>query len=219
MPKSTFFNLPDNKRESILEIAIEEFANHDYKNASISNIVSKAGIAKGSFYQYFEDKKDLYLYLIQLAGEEKKRFLENSTPPDPQMHLFDFLRWVVREGARFEFSNPLLAQVASRALFSDKPLGDSPLVHLQTMVKTYYQGLVQLGKAQGVIDPTLDDELVVFLLSTTFNNFGKFILEKNQVNLDELASGNFDYKSIPMEDLTDQIISVLEKGLAQKGSE
>ena len=87
------------------------------------------------------------------------------------------------------------------------------------MVKTYYQGLVQLGKAQGVIDPTLDDELVVFLLSATFNNFGKFILEKNQVNLDELASGNFDYKSIPMEDLTDQIISVLEKGLAQKGSE
>lgn len=218
MPKPTFFNLPNDKRELILDIAIEEFANNNYQNASVSSIVAKAGIAKGSFYQYFEDKQDLYLYLIQLAGEEKKRYLENSTPPDPQMHLFDFLRWVIREGARFEFSKPLLAQVASRALFSDKPLGDSPLLHLQTMVKTYYQGLVQLGKAQGVIDPTLDDELGVFLLSTTFNNFGKFILEKNQVNLDELANGNFDYKSIHMEDLTDQIIGILEKGLAPKNS-
>ena len=44
MPKETFFNLPEDKRQAILDLAIEEFAAHDYKNASISRIVERAGI-------------------------------------------------------------------------------------------------------------------------------------------------------------------------------
>ncbi len=64
MPNQTVFNLPDKKRTKISELAIAEFANADYDNASISNIVKQAKIAKGSFYQYFEDKADLYLYLF-----------------------------------------------------------------------------------------------------------------------------------------------------------
>lgn len=213
MPKSTFFNLPEEKRELILNLAIEEFAEKDYKNASISNLVARAGIAKGSFYQYFEDKRDLYLYLIQLAGEEKKRFLDQKSPPDPSMNLFDFLRWAIHGGAQFEFTNPLLAKVATRALFSDRPFGDSPFEQLQTMVKAYYQGLVQLGKSQGVIKQELDDELVAFLLSTIFNNFGKYILDRNQIDPNELANGAFDYRSIQMKEHTDQLINILQSGL------
>lgn len=216
MPKETFFNLPDEKRKMILDLAIEEFATHDYKNASISNLVARAGIAKGSFYQYFEDKRDLYLYLIQIAGEEKKRFLEQKSPPNPGMHLFDFLRWAMSEGARFEFSNPLLAQVAYRALFSDRPFGDDPFNHLQDMVMAYYLSLVQLGKSQGVIDKGLDDSLVVFLLSTIFNNFGKFILESQKIASADLASGTVDYRSVNMDELAGQLIAILQNGLAPR---
>ena len=48
MPKETYFNLPDDKRQAILDLAIEEFASHDYKNASISRIVERAGIARST---------------------------------------------------------------------------------------------------------------------------------------------------------------------------
>ena len=216
MPKATFFNLQDEKRKLILDLAIEEFAQHDYKNASISNLVTRAGIAKGSFYQYFEDKRDLYLYLIQIAGEEKKRFLEQKTPPNPGMYLFDFLKWAMSEGARFEFSNPLLAQVAYRALFSDRPFGDDPFNQLQDMVMAYYLSLVQLGKSQGVIDVGLDDSLVVFLLSTIFNNFGKFVLESQKIEPTDLASGSVDYRSINMDELAGQLIAILQRGLAPR---
>ena len=61
MPKETFLNLPEEKRNRILDAAIQEFAANPYDVASISNIVRKVGIAKGSFYQYFEDKKDLVI--------------------------------------------------------------------------------------------------------------------------------------------------------------
>ena len=64
MPKKTFIQLPKQKRETITQVAIDEFANHGFDKASINRIVEGAHIAKGSFYQYFKDKKDLYIYFL-----------------------------------------------------------------------------------------------------------------------------------------------------------
>ncbi|WP_225743439.1 TetR/AcrR family transcriptional regulator [Marinilactibacillus sp. Marseille-P9653] len=64
MPTQTFFNLPESKRERLIAGAMKEFTEKSLNEASISNIVKNAGISRGSFYQYFEDKKDLYFYLL-----------------------------------------------------------------------------------------------------------------------------------------------------------
>ena len=218
MPKPTFFNLPDDKRRQILDLAIEEFAARDYKNASISNIVARAGIAKGSLYQYFDDKRDLYLYLIQLAGEEKKKFLSQNPPPDPGMNVFDFLRWLMREGAHFELSNPLLARVAYRALFTDRPFDDEPFGNLKKLAHDYYAGLIEMGIAQGVIDAHIDRGLSVFILSATFNEFGRYLLERESVDIEKLASGEVNYQTLPVTELADQLIDILQRGLAPRSN-
>lgn len=64
MPKSTFFNLPLDKRDKILECSKDEFAKHGFYNSSINRIIKEADISRGSFYQYFENKEDLYFYLL-----------------------------------------------------------------------------------------------------------------------------------------------------------
>jgi AcrR family transcriptional regulator len=74
MPKPTFLNLPDDKRERITELALDEFSTHPYRQASLSRIVARAGIAKGSMYQYFENKLDLYRWLV--TDELERRRLE-----------------------------------------------------------------------------------------------------------------------------------------------
>ncbi len=216
MPKPTFFNLPEEKRQLLINLAIEEFAQNDYQNASISNIVNRAGIAKGSLYQYFEDKKDLYLYLIQLAGDEKKQFLASHPPPDPNMSLFDFLRWLIQEGTQFELSTPLLAQVAYRALFGDRPFGDDPFTQLRKMAMDYYASLVEMGIQQGVIDPRIDRGLAVFLLSTIFNEFGRYLMDRASVDPLSLARGEIGIQQIPVEELTGQLIDILQRGLAPR---
>ena len=70
MPKETFFNLPEDKRTLICQVAIDEFAAHSFDRVSINRIVARSGIAKGSFYQYFENKHDLFLYLLQLIARD-----------------------------------------------------------------------------------------------------------------------------------------------------
>ncbi len=65
MPRDTFLRLPQEKRERILEAAWREFEAVPFADASINRIVRAAGIPRGSFYQYFEDKTDLFRHLLR----------------------------------------------------------------------------------------------------------------------------------------------------------
>jgi len=60
MQKTTFGNLSPGKKAEIIIACLEEFILTYYKNASVSRIVHNLGIAKGSFYRYFESKKEVY---------------------------------------------------------------------------------------------------------------------------------------------------------------
>lgn len=64
MPHPTFDRLPSAKQKILKQAAIKEFATVSYNDASINKIIQDAGISRGSFYQYFDDKEDLYLYLV-----------------------------------------------------------------------------------------------------------------------------------------------------------
>lgn len=61
----TFEKLPGSKKEQILQVCIEEFAQNGYKNASTNTIVKRLGISKGVLFLYFKNKRNLYLYLVE----------------------------------------------------------------------------------------------------------------------------------------------------------
>ncbi|MCI2106379.1 MAG: TetR/AcrR family transcriptional regulator [Intestinimonas sp.] len=70
MPSTTFFNLPEEKRQRLLAAARSEFAHVPYPDVSINQIIRGAGIPRGSFYMYFQDKADLFRYLLQCHNEQ-----------------------------------------------------------------------------------------------------------------------------------------------------
>lgn len=65
MIKQTFYNLPDYKRQRVINAVVDEFANAESNKVSINHIVQNAEISRGSFYQYFDDKLDLVEVLIR----------------------------------------------------------------------------------------------------------------------------------------------------------
>ena len=65
MIKQTFYNLPEHKRQRVINAVVEEFANAESDKVSINHIVQNADISRGSFYQYFDDKLDLVEVLIK----------------------------------------------------------------------------------------------------------------------------------------------------------
>ncbi|NCA99137.1 MAG: TetR/AcrR family transcriptional regulator [Clostridia bacterium] len=61
------------KRDRILNAAIEEFATFPYEKASTNHIVAKAGISKGLLFHYFGSKQVLYQQLVGFVIEKMYR--------------------------------------------------------------------------------------------------------------------------------------------------
>lgn len=72
MASERFWRLPPEKQKAIYEAAIEEFIRMPFEKASINKIIQKAGISRGSFYTYFEDKRELLSFVLE---DTKNRWL------------------------------------------------------------------------------------------------------------------------------------------------
>ncbi|MBF7096698.1 TetR/AcrR family transcriptional regulator [Alkalibacter mobilis] len=116
MPKETFYNLPEAKRNKIYESALDEFAKNPYRQASINRIIENAGIPKGSFYQYFTNKKDLYKFLIEEIYKKKISYLTPEMANPSGMNCFEFLKELFKSGIRFAKENPRLAKIGQHML-------------------------------------------------------------------------------------------------------
>ena len=73
-----------NKRELILAAARETFGEKGYHNTTSEEIAKKAGVGKGTIYQYFDSKHDIFLqmhmqYLKQYSENVVALIQENST--------------------------------------------------------------------------------------------------------------------------------------------
>ena len=78
MPTSTFFNLPPPKRERLMRAAVEEFTNRPFNEVSINRIIQAAEIPRGSFYQYFEDKTDLFRFILAYFNQRLEEAILSS---------------------------------------------------------------------------------------------------------------------------------------------
>lgn len=216
VPTETFFNLPAEKRRRLLDVLLDEFSQNDYDNVSIGRIAERAGIAKGSFYQYFADKKDCYLYLIQRAIEEKTAFLRHQ-PPEPHGDLFAHLRWLIDAGMQFQFSNPRLARIAYKALFDDAPLPEETLRAIRHGGYAYFRDLVQSGVANGSLDPQIDVDIASFVLNAVFTELGQHLIQRFGVSPEQLlASGADAFDQGEIRRAIHQVITLLETGLRKK---
>lgn len=62
--KEAFEKIPEERKEHILEVGIDEFSSKGYENANINVIAHNAGISIGLMYKYFSTKEDLFLTCI-----------------------------------------------------------------------------------------------------------------------------------------------------------
>lgn len=109
MPTATFFNLPPPKREKLLHAAVAEFARKPCGEVSINRIIQAAEIPRGSFYQYFSDKTDLFRHVLRCYDRQLKEAVAKSLdfcggrPLELPLALFDLVIAHIQEN-RGQFS-------------------------------------------------------------------------------------------------------------------
>lgn len=65
----SFFKLPDNKRNVIINAGFRVFSQYSYRKSPMSEIAAEAGISKSLLFYYFRNKKELYLFLCKYSVE------------------------------------------------------------------------------------------------------------------------------------------------------
>ncbi len=81
MPRPRFENLEPEKRKAIIDAAAREIATHGYDGASLNAILVSAGLSKGAFYYYFDDKADLFVTVMAEIEREMMEGLRDFQPP------------------------------------------------------------------------------------------------------------------------------------------
>src|SRR5690554_592805 len=175
MPKDTFYRLKDEEKQRIFEAAVQEFALRKFSEASLNQIVKAAKIPWGSFYQYFDDKEDLYLYVIQEISRDKWDALEQAGVEDMEADFFDTIREKIV--ALFELGkrNPDYAQI----ILLQEMDGNEFIRKLRRGSARRWTKIIERDKERGLIKPEVDAEVMLDL----FYNF--VLLNHYRVGLDD----------------------------------
>lgn len=203
MPKNTFFNLSEEKRARIVESSIEEFSSNPYEVASINQIVKHSEIAKGSFYQYFENKEDLYKHLVEICEVEKESYIDIAIKRTKYVDFFERLKEVYKSIMRFSDEKPKYAAVLDHIYkIDDLSLKSEILASLELEGPNVFSKLIDEAIEEGELKSSLDTELIASFLV----NINVFLKEYRKTK-----GVLFDYES-----KVDELVDVLEYGIKPK---
>jgi AcrR family transcriptional regulator len=92
MPTVTWARGAPGRRAAVIAAAEAEFGAHGFSGGSLNVIARRAGVAKGSLFQYFADKRDLYAFIADIASQRVRGYMEDRIRElDPSRPFFDFL--------------------------------------------------------------------------------------------------------------------------------
>lgn len=167
MPKPTFHNLRPEKRQRIIAAAIAEFSAQPYARATLDRIVEAAGISKGSMYQYFAGKADLYRWLLTEHMASRKMAAIQASAPPAGADIWTVLEQSFLAGVRFAATEPLLTRLGVRFLRDHELEPELAAVSAKNAAASdaWLTALLHAAIQRGEIRSDLDVPVVVGILT------------------------------------------------------
>ena len=203
MPSDTWWNLEIAKRQLIIDACLTEFAAHNIDSASLSTIVKALGIAKGSMYQYFTDKEELYLYTLKYAHDQLVAQLRNRIPIAiyAQGDMFAILRhylYVMLDLQKLYPREYLFTQRAVRdsgsQLAAAKAIGMS-------MQAAFVDDLITTAITNRSVRDDVSSDVLTFLVHTMITATGDYLYQHPTVDSTDVTH------------FFDQLVMVLDQGM------
>jgi AcrR family transcriptional regulator len=188
MPKETFYNLSEEKRNRFVQIALEEFAYHDFQAASITQIVKKLGIAKGSVYQYFDDKLDLWLYLKKYSEEIKISYI-TSLKREDYPNFWEYYRAMYLHGINFDLEHPLCSLLLYRIGFKESSEQVKPYLHTwKEEAKIFFRQWIEAEKKLGTFEEGIATDIIVHFLLTMSLSITELLQDRYHIDFEKNIS-------------------------------
>jgi AcrR family transcriptional regulator len=128
------------RRERLLEVAREIFAERGYQATTMDDLASAAGFTKPILYQHFASKEALYNEIVEEAADQLAAALTAATAAT------SVPRTMVESAFRVFFEVVVNETAAFRLLFLQPPVGDSitELRKVETRLASFIEDLIPL---------------------------------------------------------------------------
>src|SRR5689334_18671274 len=170
MPTVTWARLDPARRAAVIAAAEAEFGAHGYSRGSLNVIARRAGVAKGSLFQYFADKRDLYAFIADVASQRVRSYMEGRIRElDPSRPFFEFLPDLLDDWVAYFADHPRERALHAAASFE---VDADARVSVRTVVHRHYldvlRPLVRDAQARGDLLADADTEALLSLLLMIF---------------------------------------------------
>lgn len=171
------------------------FSKFGFHGTSINEVISSSEIATGTFYLYFDDKKALYLYLIEKYGTEIRKTIRlaiqgsKSRYEEERLGLKSFLLYALK--------NPIAYRIFWESIYVDLDVFKN---YYQDFAKNYVKNLEKWVKI-GEVRADIDLETLAYVLMGISNFVGL------QVLFNPKADAN------TIEFLTNESMKILKSGM------
>lgn len=207
MPNQAFFNLSEDKRNLIISVAIEVFSSANYDTASINQICKKSNMAKGSFYQYFTDKLDLYIYIMTLAIEKKVSFFTIILDQFKALTLREQIRLLFIKGIEFAKEYPQYAALGEQFSKENNETAKSAVIKEgEKQSEILFAQMVDHAKLKGEVSSKVD----TLALSMILQSLNKTV---NEYRLNKFGGVNPTHYSEDTNQLVDSLLNIIFNGI------
>lgn len=170
MPTVTWARVDPGRRAAVIEAAEAEFGAHGYSQGSLNVIARRAGVAKGSLFQYFADKRDLYAYIADLGSQRVRSYIEDRIRElDPGRPFFEFLTDLLDTWVAYFADHPQDRALHAASSFE---IDTDARVSVRTVIHRHYlevlRPLVRDAHARGDLRADCDTDALLSLLLMIF---------------------------------------------------
>ncbi len=164
---SLFERIPEEKRNRILDAAVNEFANLGFENTNTNKIAARAGISVGSLFQYFENKEDIFLTTIQHCALVLKVTLENILEGEEDIFLkVEKLLRVILKHSRENVN--MIRLYNELSTHSNSRLVLETVEDIEGMTAKLYTRIIEQLQKQGEARTDCDPRMLAFFIDNMF---------------------------------------------------
>ncbi len=162
-----FDKLPAEKKQTILDAAIEEFSRCGYEHANTNRIAESAGISVGALFTYFPGKQQIFEYLVRYGSARIQQLVSEILAQSlPLRDKIEQILRLILKSSREEGSLLRLYHELTAAGNAEKA---EPLAYaLETYTARAYEAMIREGLRTGELRPDLDVCLTAFHLDNLF---------------------------------------------------
>ncbi len=160
----------EEKQTEIIKAAIQVFSEHGFDGAKMEHIAKVAGIGKGTVYEYFESKEQLFEEILKFSVEQFRLGLKESM--DQGETIERKLLNCSRYNAEFLTNHMDIVHLAMKVKMLSK---DIRVFHhaAQAAIHKLYTEMVKVAKEKGEFRPDLEEELATYCIIGTLDQFCK----------------------------------------------